>query len=128
LQDGPSAVLRRTRVLAGDQIAVDDHMWLPVGRFRIDAAVLFKHIFHENGTTWVSPMAASSELAKPVTDLPLTKGEPSGAFVGRKAAGPWHTAATLRPAACIASISLTDSRSSAKSYKGPCPPGWKTAS
>src|SRR5580692_8153644 len=26
-----------------------------------------------NGTTWVSPMAASSELAKPVTDLPLTK-------------------------------------------------------
>jgi hypothetical protein len=47
LQDGPSAALRRGRVLAGDQIAVDDHMWLPVGRFRIDAAVLFKHIFHE---------------------------------------------------------------------------------
>ena len=47
MQDGPSAVLRRTRVLAGDQIAADDHMWLPVGRFRIDAAVLFKHIFHE---------------------------------------------------------------------------------
>src|SRR3984957_3953762 len=31
-----------------------------------------------NGTTWVSPMAASSELAKPVTDLPLTKGEQQG--------------------------------------------------
>src|ERR1700736_5639407 len=50
-----------------------------------------------NGTTWVSPMAASSELAKPVTDLPLTKGEPSGAFVWLKAAGPRHTAATVRP-------------------------------
>jgi hypothetical protein len=42
-------------------------------------------------------MAASSELAKPVTDLPLTKGEPSGAFVWLKAAGPRHTAATVRP-------------------------------
>src|SRR5260370_31961921 len=47
LQDGPSAALRRGRVLASDQIAVDDHVWVPVGRFRIDAAVLFKHIFHE---------------------------------------------------------------------------------
>src|ERR1700730_10452756 len=28
LQDGPSAALRRGRVLAGDQIAVDDHVWV----------------------------------------------------------------------------------------------------
>ena len=27
LQDGPSTALRRGRVLAGDQIAIDDHMW-----------------------------------------------------------------------------------------------------
>src|SRR5580704_1529923 len=88
------------------------------GRFRIDTSVLFQHVFHEEWHVMRQSTAVSSELEKPVTDLPLTRGEPSRAFVWRKAA-PWHTAATVLPAACIASISLMESRSSARSHKGP---------
>jgi hypothetical protein len=74
LQDGPSAALRRGRVLAGDQIAVDDHVWVASRCFRIDAAVLLSISSTRNGTTCISSMAASPALAKPVTNLPLTKG------------------------------------------------------
>jgi hypothetical protein len=47
LQDGPSGVLGGGWVLSGDQGTVDHHMRLKVGRLRIDAAVLFQHVFHE---------------------------------------------------------------------------------
>lgn len=48
--------------------------------------------------TLVLPTASSSLLLKPVTFLPLIKGEPSGPLASTRPAGPWHTADMILPA------------------------------
>src|SRR3989344_8892186 len=76
-----------------------------------------------NGTIWGSCTASSSVLVKPVTFLPFTRGDPSGALVLRNTPGAWHTSARGLPAAKGLLVSAMDCASSARSHRGPWPPG-----
>ncbi|MNV74484.1 hypothetical protein D3C71_1677060 [compost metagenome] len=93
------------------------------GPFEYTPPFAFSSSSTRNGTTSVRPTPASSVFVKPVTCLPATRGLPSADFTWRSTPGAWQTSATGLPASMNDSIKEMELPSSARSHKGPWPPG-----
>ena len=87
-----------------------------------------RRVSSSNGMTSVRRTAFSSLSVKLQTHLPSTTGRLPVPLADTRPAGPWHTAATIRPASNAAPTALARGSLPGRSHIVPWPPGRKIAS